>query len=182
MTVPRHARAVPQQHDRRSHMCTLLRRIVFFALTALVVPMVAFATPPTTEPITFDDTFVYAPGTDENPCSFELTYQNEGTYLVTTHVDSSGVAVRQFARGIDFLETYSANGKAISSRTPASVHFDVATNTFVGTGNQRHFIVPGVGIIYAQAGRFVIDLATGDVSSAGLDVPQSGDFCAALAP
>jgi hypothetical protein len=26
--------------------------------------------------------------------------------------------VRQFARGIDFLETYSANGKDISSRTP----------------------------------------------------------------
>src|SRR4051812_104326 len=101
-------------------MRTLLRRIVFFALTALVVPMVAFATPPTTEPITFDDTFVYAPGTDENPCSFELTYHNEGTYLVTTHLDSSGVAVRQFARGIDFVETYSANGKAISSRTGPS--------------------------------------------------------------
>ena len=47
--------------------------------------MVAFATPPTTEAISFDDTFVYAPGADENPCSFELTYHNEGTYLVATH-------------------------------------------------------------------------------------------------
>ena len=163
-------------------MRALLRPILIFSVTALVVPVVAFATPPTTEAISFDETFVYAPGTDENPCSFELTYHNEGTYLVTTHRDSSGAAVRQFARGIDFLETYSANGKAISSRTPASVHFDVATNTLVGTGNQRHFIVPGVGIVYAQAGRFVIDLATGEVSSAGLDVPQSHDFCAALAP
>jgi hypothetical protein len=163
-------------------MCTLLRHIVFFTLTALVVPMVAFATPPTTEPIFFDETFVYAPGTDDNPCPFELTYHNEGTYLVTTHLDSSGVAVRQFARGIDFLETYSANGKAISSRTPASVHFDVATNTLVGTGNQRHFIVPGAGVVYAQSGRFVIDLATGTVSSTGLNVPQSAEFCAALAP
>ena len=163
-------------------MCTLLRHILFFALAALVVPMVAFATPPTTEPLVFDDTFVYAPGTDENPCSFELTYRNVGTYLVTTHVDSAGVAVRQFARGIDFLETYSANGKAISSRTPASVHIDVASNTLVGTGNQRHFTIPGVGILYAQAGRFVIDLNTGTVSSTGLNVPQGEEFCAALAP
>ena len=96
-------------------MRTLLRPILIFTVTALVVPMVAFATPPTTEAISFDDTFVYATGADENPCSFELTYHNEGTYLVTTHLDSSGVAVRQFARGIDFLETYSANGKAISA-------------------------------------------------------------------
>jgi hypothetical protein len=163
-------------------MCTLLRHILLFVLTALVVPTVAFATPPTTEPITFDDTFVYAAGMDENPCPFELTYHNEGTYLVTTHLDSSGIAVRQFARGIDFLETYSANGKAISSRTPASVHLDVAANTLVGTGNQRHFTVPGGGIVYAQAGRVVIDLNTGTVSSTGLNVPQGEEFCSALAP
>jgi hypothetical protein len=164
-------------------MLALLRRILLLSITALVVPVVASATPPTTEAISMDETFVYAPGTDENPCSFELTYHNEGTFLVTTHFDSSGAAVRQFARGIDFLETYSANGKAISSRTPATVHFDIATNTLVGTGNQRHFIVPGAGIVYAQAGHFVIDLATESiVSSAGLDVPQSEDFCAALAP
>ena len=164
-------------------MRALLPSILCFCVTALVIPVIASAAPPTTEAISFDETFVYAPASDENPCPFELTYHNEGTYLVTTHVDSSGAAVRQFARGIDFLETYSANGKAISSRTPASVHFDVATNTLVGTGNQRHFIVPGGGIVYAQAGRFVIDLATGNlVSSSGLDVPQSEEFCAALAP
>ena len=163
-------------------MRTLLRQILFFVLTALVFPVVALATPPTTEPLTFDDTFVYAPGTDENPCSFELTYRNVGTYLVTTHFDSSGVAVRQFARGIDFLETYSANGKAVSSRSAASVHIDVATNTLVGTGNQRHFTVPGGGILYAQAGRVVIDLNTGTVTSTGLNVPQGEEFCSALAP
>jgi hypothetical protein len=101
---------------------------------------------------------------------------------VTTHLDSSGVAVTSVRAWDRFLETYSANGKAISSRTPASIHFDIATNTLIGTGNQRHFIVPGEGIVCAQAGRFVIDLATGEVSSAGLDVPQSEDFCAALAP
>jgi hypothetical protein len=163
-------------------MRVLLRPILLITLIVLVAPTAAIAMPPTTEAIVVDETFVYAAGADENPCPFELTYHNEGTFLVTTHLDSSGVAVRQFARGVDFLETYSANGKAISSRTPATVHFDVATNTLVGTGNQRHFIVPGVGIVYAQAGHFVIDLTTGEVSSAGLDVPQTEDFCAAFAP
>jgi hypothetical protein len=164
-------------------MRALLRPILLFGITALIVPVAVFSTPPTWEPISFDDTFVYAPGAAENPCSFELTYHNKGTYLVASFVDSSGALVRQFARGVDFLETYSANGKEISSRTPATVHFDAATNTLVGTGNQRHFIVPGAGIVYAQAGRFVIDLGTGSVVSvSGLDVPQSGAFCAALAP
>jgi len=162
-------------------MRALLRHVLYLSLAALVVPVVAAATPPTTEPIFFDDTFVYAPGTDENPCSFAVTYHNEGTYLVTTHPDASGTPVLQFARGIDFLETYSANGKTISSRTPASVHFDVATNTLVGTGNQRHFIVPGFGIVYAQAGRFVVDLTTGEASGVGLDEPLSEGLCAALA-
>jgi hypothetical protein len=55
-------------------MRTLLRPILIFTLAALVVPMVAFATPPITEAISFDDTFVYATVADENPCSFELTY------------------------------------------------------------------------------------------------------------
>jgi hypothetical protein len=163
-------------------MSTLLRLTFFLALTALAAPMLAPAAPPPTSSIPVDDTFIYAPGTDENPCAFQVTYHNEGTFLVTTHLDSSGVAVRQFARGTDFLETYSANGRFISSRTPATVHFDVATNTLIGTGSQRHFTIPGSGILYAQAGRVVIDLNTGTSSSTGLNIPQSDAFCSALAP
>jgi hypothetical protein len=71
----------------------------------------------------------------------------------------------------------------ISSKSPAMVHLDPATNTVVGTGNQRHFIVPGLGILYAQAGRFVIDLNTGEtISVSGLDIALSERLCAALAP
>lgn len=52
-----------------------------------------------------------------------------------------------------------------------------------GTGNQRHFIVPGAGVVYAQAGRFVIDLGTGTlVSVSGLDIPLNAEICAAIAP
>jgi hypothetical protein len=102
-------------------------------------------------------------------------------FIVTTHLDADGTTVRQFARGTNFLETHSANGKEISSITPATIHFDPATNTLIGTGNQRHFIVPGAGVVNAQAGRFVIDLATGDlITSSGLDIPLGAEICTAL--
>ena len=150
-------------------------------LAALALPASALATPPATETMHVDETFVLAPGTAENPCTFDVTYRNTGTFVITTHFDADGTAVRMFARGSDFLEEYSANGKVLSSRSPASVHFDSATGTLVGTGNQRHFVVPGLGLVYAQAGRLVLDTATRPTPSGfGLDVPQGAGFCAAL--
>jgi hypothetical protein len=160
-----------------------LRLTIILTATALAAPAAALATPPETDTIVVDETFVYPVGSTDNPCPFELTYHNSGTFIVTTHLDADGTTVRQFARGTDFLETYSANGKEISSITPATIHFDPATNTLIGTGNQRHFIVPGAGVVYAQAGRFVIDLVTGDlITSSGLDIPLDAEICTALTP
>jgi hypothetical protein len=164
-------------------MSLSLRLTIILTATALAAPAAALATPPETDTIVVDETFVYPVGSTDNPCPFELTYHNSGTFIVTTHLDADGTTVRQFARGTDFLETYSANGKQISSITPATIHFDPATNTLIGTGNQRHFIVPGSGVVYAQAGRFVIDLATGDlITSSGLDIPLDAEICTALTP
>ena len=160
-------------------------RLVLLALTALALPTAALATPPVTETEITDETFVLPAGTEGNPCSFDLTYHNQGTFIFTTHFDSAGAPVRIFARSSPghFLETYSANGKEISARSTAVGHVDLATGTLFGTGNQRHFIVPGVGIVFAQAGRFVIDFpAGGIISVSGLDIPQGAAFCAALAP
>ena len=160
-----------------------LRLTIILTATALAAPAAALATPPETDTIVVDDLFVYPVGSADNPCPFELTYHNTGTFIVTTHLDADGTTVRQFARGTDFLETYSANGKEISSITPATIHFDPATNTLIGTGNQRHFIVPGAGVVYAQAGRFVIDLVTGElITSSGLDIPLGAEICTALTP
>jgi hypothetical protein len=164
-------------------MTAPLRLVLLLAAAALVVPAAASAAPPVTETISLDETFVYPVGAADNPCPFELTYHNRGTFVITTFVDPSGTPVRQFARGADFLETYSANGREISSVTPATIHLDVATNTLIGTGNQRHFVVPGAGVVYAQAGRFVVDLGTGNlVSVSGLDIPLNAEICVALAP
>jgi hypothetical protein len=156
--------------------------IVLLFVTVLAAVPAASAAPPVRSTVVLDETFVYPAG-DPNPCPFEVTYRNQGTFFVTTFVDSSGTVVRELDRGAYFLESYSANGKVISSKSPAMIHFDPATNILVGTGNQRHFIVPGLGIVYAQAGRFVIDFTTGEtLSVSGLDIPLSERICAALAP
>src|SRR4051794_35574452 len=154
---------------------------------ALAVGLLASATaasaaPPARSTVVLDETFVYPVG-GPNPCPFEVTFRNQGTFYVTTFVDAAGNTTHELDRGAYFLESYSANGKAISSKSPAMTHVDPATGTLVGTGNQRHFIVPGIGIVYAQAGRFVIDQNTGEtISASGLDRPLSDRLCVALAP
>jgi hypothetical protein len=86
-------------------------------------------------------------------------------------------------RSAHFTETLSANGKELTALSPVAVHVDPTTNIAVATGNQRHFVVPGVGIVYAQAGRFVVDLNSGAILSvSGLDLPPGSELCAALAP
>jgi hypothetical protein len=159
-----------------------LRFILLLVVTAIAPASVASAAAPTRSTVVLDETFVYPAG-DPNPCPFEITYRNQGTFFITTFFDSNGTAVRELDRGAYFLESYSANGKTISSVSPAMIHVDPATNIIIGTGNQRHFTAPGLGIVYAQAGRFVIDGNTGEtLSVSGLDVPLSDRICAALAP
>jgi hypothetical protein len=163
-------------------MPAAIRLTLVVAVAALASASAVSAATPVRSTVVLDETFVYPVG-DPNPCPFEVTYRNQGTFFVTTFVDANGTTIRELDRGAYFLESYSANGKVISSKSPAMVHLDPATNTVVGTGNQRHFIVPGLGILYAQAGRFVIDLNTGEtISVSGLDVPLSERLCAALAP
>jgi hypothetical protein len=163
-------------------MPAALRLTLVLAVAALAWASAVSAATPLRSTVVLDETFVYPAG-DPNPCPFEVTYRNEGTFFVTTFVDANGNIIRELDRGAYFLESYSANGKVISSKSPAMIHLDPATNIVVGTGNQRHFIVPGLGILYAQAGRFVIDQNTGEtISFSGLDVPLSERLCVALAP
>ena len=153
------------------------------ATGCLMAAPVAWGAAPTTDVVEVDDLFVYAASSAENPCPFEVTYINRGSFAITTHVDADGNETRLLGRSVGIVETYVANGKQISSRSPGPAHLDVASGTIVGTGNQRHFIVPGEGPILAQAGHFVIDATTGErLSVAGLDVPLDSRLCAALAP
>jgi hypothetical protein len=119
-----------------------------------------------------------------NPCSFPVTIHHQGTFVTTTFFDANGTPIRQLIRSKDFTETYSANGRLITVKSTSSVLLEATDgeiSQIIGRGNQRHLTVPGVGPVLAQAGRFVIDPATGNLSSvAGLNLPAGSEFCAAL--
>src|SRR4051794_3419938 len=116
-------------------------------------------------------------------CAFAVTIHHDGTFVTTTFFDADGTAIRQFIRfGEHFTETYSANGRSLSTISISPVHVDLTTAETTATGNQRHVIVPGVGVVFATAGRLVLVTGTGEVLAfSGLDVPPGAELCAALA-
>jgi hypothetical protein len=171
-------------------MSRAVRRLNIAAVCmAVALPVAsAAAAPPTVEVIPFDETEVIAPGEvmgfATNPCPFTVTLHHQGTFVVRTFFDRDGTPVRQLQRSAHFTETYSANGRSLTTISVAPGHVEATDGeltAIVGTGNQRHVIVPGIGPVLAQAGRFVIDPATGNLTAVhGLDIPAGSAFCAAL--
>jgi hypothetical protein len=123
------------------------------------------------------ETLVY--GT--NPSPFTVTIHHQGTFVTTTFFNREGTPIRQLGRSADFTETYSANGRSLTTKSTASVLLDARDGeiTFTGRGNQRHLTVPGVGLVLANAGRYVNNFE-GLVSVSGLNIPAGSEFCAAL--
>jgi hypothetical protein len=165
------------------------RRFVVAAVcTAAALPVAsALAAPPTLEVIPYDAIEVIAPGEPlvfgTNPCSFTVTLHHEGTFVYRTFFDRDGTPVRQLIRSAHFTETYSANGRSLItiSGTPAHLEATDGELGITATGNLRHVIVPGVGPVFAQAGRFTLDPATGSLIAVyGLNIPAGSEFCAAL--
>jgi hypothetical protein len=141
----------------------------------------AGATPPTVDVEPFHVVEVVPAGA---ACAFDVTIEHNGTIVTTTFYDRDGTPVRRLIRwGEHFTETYSANGRSFTTISISPVHVDLATGQSTATGNQRHVTVPGVGVVYATAGHYVIVTGTGEVLAfAGLDVPPGEELCAALAP
>jgi len=139
----------------------------------------AAATPPTVEVEPFHLVEVVPAG---EACAFDVTIQHDGTMVTTTFYDRDGTPVRRLIRwGEHFTETYSANGRSLTTISIAPARIDLATGQVTATGNQRHVIVPGVGVVYATAGHYVFVLGTGEVLAfSGFDVPPGDEFCAAL--
>ena len=102
--------------------------------------------------------------------------------MTTTYYDRDGSPIRQLVRfGEHFTETYSANGRSLTTISIGPAHVDLATGETVATGILRNVTVPGAGVVYATAGRYVIVSATGEVLDfSGLDVPPGEEICAAL--
>ena len=173
-------------------MHTLLRLVVLAAVvgaTGFFSSAAAEASPPSVTVEPYELVEVIGPGEPlifgTNPCPFAVTLHHEGTLVTTTFFDAEGTPIRLLGRSKAFTETYSANGRSISTKSVASVRIE-ATNgeiTYTGRGSQRHLKLPGLGLLLAQAGRFSIDPETGVVLSySGLNLPASSEFCAALSP
>lgn len=150
------------------------------AVAALPVAPVG-ATPPHVAVAPFHEVEVVPAGA---ACAFEVVIHHDGTFVTTTFYDSQGTAIRQLIRfGEHFTETYSANGRSLTTISISPVHVDLSSGESTATGNQRHVTVPGVGVVYATAGRYVIVTGTGEVLAfSGLEVPPGDELCAALAP
>jgi hypothetical protein len=140
------------------------------------------------EVIPYEATEVVAPGEllgfDANPCPFTVTLHHQGTFVYRTFFDRNGTPIGQLVRSAGFTETYSANGRSLTTVSVAPVHLEATggeVSGITGTGNLRHLIVPGVGPVLAQAGRFTIDPNTGGVTAVyGLNIPPGSEFCTAL--
>ena len=145
----------------------------------------AAAMPPTVEVSPFELIEVVAPGETlnygTNPCTFTVTIHHQGTFVITTFFDRDGTPIRQLGRSVDFTETYSANGRSLTTKSTASVRIEATDGeiTFTGRGNQRHLTVPGAGLVLANAGRYVSGFE-GLLSFSGLNIPAGSEFCAAL--
>src|SRR3954451_10521317 len=118
----------------------------FVVLAALAFPIGALADRPvvTTEHV---DYAVTIPGA-ENPCGFDLVFTGLGDVTVTTFADG-----RQIDRGI-LQHTISGPGGTLSSIAPAAVPIDLPTGVSTVTEMELSFQVPGLGIVFAQAGNF----------------------------
>jgi hypothetical protein len=161
---------------------TVRRFALVVACAAAALPVAtAGATPPTVEVAPFHEVEVVPAG---EACPFEVVIHHDGTFVTTTFYDSDGKPLRQLIRfGEHFTETYTANGRSLTTISISPVHVDLMTGESTATGNQRHVTVPGVGIVYATAGRYVIVTGTGEVLAfSGLDVPPGDELCAALSP
>jgi hypothetical protein len=170
-------------------MVRAARRIVLAVVSmAAALPLAsAQAAPPTVEVIPYDATEIVAPGEPlgfgTNPCPFTVELHHQGTFVYRTFVDRNGTPIRQLIRSAHFTETYSANGRSLTTISVAPAHLREANGelTITATGNQRHVIVPGVGPVLAQSGRFAVDPETGSLTAVhGLNIPAGSEFCAAL--
>jgi hypothetical protein len=169
-------------------VCAARRIALAAACMAAALPLAsARATPPVVEVIPYDSIEVVGPGEPlgfaTNPCPFAVTLHHQGTFVYRTFFDRAGTPIRQLIRSAHFTETYSANGRSLTTISVAPAHLQATDGglTITATGNQRHVIVPGVGPLLAQAGRFVVDPETGSLTAVfGLNIPAGSAFCAAL--
>jgi hypothetical protein len=139
----------------------------FLAIALIVLPLAftaaALAVPPTNEVTTI----VNVSDVDTDICAdfgFDVTFVENGTFKTRTFYDREGNTVKSILSNFNvrYTSTATANGKTLSTNYP--LVFITYTDADIRVGLRNAYHVPGEGVVLLDAGRLILDPATGDVS------------------
>jgi hypothetical protein len=105
------------------------------------------------ETVPVDETVVLAAGTEGNPCSFDVRFDNHGTFRFATFLDSSGTPVRKIALSLHFEEIFSANGNATAPGEDAPSRDEGPRDAAKRQGAWRGGVAHHIGIVARSAKR-----------------------------
>jgi hypothetical protein len=140
-------------------MRRLLLLVGFTGLLVFAFGVAARATPPEHFPVEhIDDTFTI-PAAPDGPCAFEIEQHVVGDIRSTAFFDNQGNLVRALDVFPNFRVTFSANGKSITTVSPAATHVTInpdGSAVVAITGLGGHLIVGGGPPQAADVGRLVL--------------------------
>ena len=142
----------------------------------------ASAASPHRSTVHVEDTFVSRTTED---CGFNILLHIEGTITVTEFADQAGTVIRALVTYPALFFTFSneATGESVTSRSPDPEHYRWGTDgtlTLTVTGLVMHLVVPGEGVLAAQAGRFVITIDPNGNETVSEQVGRNDEYHAAL--
>jgi hypothetical protein len=138
-----------------------MRRFVLLTIIAglaVVLGSVARATPPQHFPVIHLDETSTIPAAPEGPCSFAVEVHVVGDIRDILFFDREGNAIRELNVLPHFRVSFSANGKTITTASPAPLHLTFNPDGSVVatiTGLQGHLIVGGGPPQASDVGRIV---------------------------
>jgi hypothetical protein len=158
------------------------------ALAGLAPGATASAAPPDRTVVTVDEEG-YAVKSSAR-CGFDILLRTKGTIRITEFRDRDGELRRSLTvyPGLTYTFTNQATGKSITSVSPDPEHVTFNPDgsfTMTVTGLIMHWVVPGQGVLGADAGRLVMTIdANGELISevqTGHHEPRFPALCQILA-
>ena len=136
------------------------RRLLLLLLALCVVPAaVAQAGAPTV--VVDGAPFEHV---ESEPCGFDITFTDFGTYKVTTFYDRDGNPLRSVVTNARrYQASATANGKTLVTNYPLVVVTSTVDGTRIELGLANAYHIPGGGMLMINAGRLVLDDATREV-------------------
>ena len=156
--------------------------VATLAVTSLITPSSAAASPPDRSRADIDETFLSRTSED---CGFDILLHLEGSMVVTDFVDRNGEPTRSLVTYPNLFYTFinAETGTSVTSRSPDVEHYTLAADgslTIAVTGLVMRIGEPGSGQQSIQAGRFVITIdANGDATESE-PLGRTDDYHAAL--